>query len=316
MYYTLLMKKFTILFTQVLSNNAFITRAFLIAILACCFTANLSAQGSPKISIQGTLKSANGASVPDGQYGVRFNLYNTPIGGTALWHEDTIVEVVGSLYSHYLGSVNPLNGADFDTTLYLGVKVGSYELIPRSELSYAPYALAVYTAQTVVCSGALGDVKYSILNPTQFAAVNGGCWVPMDGRALVATDKLRQVTGMTALPNGGGLFLRSQEFSNSLDYDKSRNSASPIATVQTEAVQSHNHGVNDPGHSHGYGDTRQNGDAGQKCGCAGQSAPASTNTIDDSETTNGSGTGISIQNAGGPETRPVNMNMWVYIRIN
>ena len=309
------MKNFTILFNQTLSTNVFLTRTFLIAVLACCFTANLSAQGTPKISIQGTLKSANGASVPDGQYAVRFNLYNVASGGTALWHEDTIVEVIGSLYSHYLGSVNPLDANDFDTTLYLGVKVGSYELTPRSELSYSPYAFSVFAAQTVACSGALGDVKYSILNPTQFAAVNGGCWVPMDGRALVATDKLRQVTGMTTLPNGGGLFLRSQEFSNSTDYDKSRTSVSPIATVQTEAVQSHNHGVNDPGHAHSLDDI-YHPSGGDKCGCSGSGGTAHNSTITSNHNTYNSNTGITIQNTGGPETRPVNMNMWVYIRIN
>ena len=298
-------------FFTLLSKNLSFNFLIIVA-LACTFSVSLHAQGIPKISIQGTLKSANGASVPDGQYSVRFNLYNTPIGGTALWHEDTIVEVVGSLYSHYLGSVNPLNGADFDTTLFLGVKVGSYELTPRSELSYAPYALAVYTAQTVVCSGAVGDVKYSILNPSQFAAQNGLCWVPMDGRAMVASDKLRQITGLTAVPNGGGLFLRSQEFSTSLDYDKSRSSASAIATVETEAIQSHNHGVNDPGHSHTYtfASYTNSSDGG------GGAFDKADDYVNNSNNTATSTTGISIQNTGGPETRPVNMNMWVYIRIN
>jgi len=307
------MKNFTSQFFTFESKKLSFNFLMIVA-LACTFSVSLSAQGIPKISIQGTLKSANGASVPDGQYSVRFNLYNTAIGGTALWHEDTIVEVVGSLYSHYLGSVNPLNGADFDTTLYLGVKVGSYELTPRSELSYAPYALSVYTAQTVVCSGAVGDVKYSILNPSQFAAQNGLCWVPMDGRAMVASDKLRQVTGLTAVPNGGGLFLRSQEFSTSSDYDKSRTSGSPIATVQTEAIQSHNHGVNDPGHAHSFDDYYR-AQGGTSYNISGGERFQGGLTSDNHSTYNNT-TGISIQNVGGPETRPVNMNMWVYIRIN
>ncbi|MEO6759327.1 MAG: hypothetical protein ABIO24_07720 [Saprospiraceae bacterium] len=302
--------------TSVFPHSISLFLLILIGLLTGVCSTQLNAQGTPKISIQGTLKSANGTSVPDGQYAVRFNLYTTPIGGTAVWHEDTLVDVIGSIYSHYLGSVVPLNPADFSNTLYLGVKVGSYELIPRSELAYAPYSFSVTAAQTVVCSGAVGDIKYSILNPTQFDAVNGDCWVPMDGRALATTDKLRQITGMANVPDGGGLFVRAQEFSTSPDRDLSRTSASAIATLEAEAIQSHNHGVSDPGHNHGYSDTRQNGDDGAKCGCAGQSAPASASTINDNETTNGSTTGISIQNTGGPETRPKNLNFWVYIRIN
>lgn len=294
-----------------LTLSRFIT-LFIVFALACAFSVRLSAQ-NPKISIQGTLKTASGASVSDGPQTVTFRLYNVEIGGTHLWEETASVDVVGGIYSHYLGSVTPLNSGDFATTLYLGVRIGSYELTPRSELSYSPYAFSVYTT---VCSGAVGDVKYSILNPTQFALANGACWVPMDGRALAVTDQLRSQFGLTNVPDAGGLFMRSQEFSTSADYDPSRTSASPIGAFQDQAVQSHNHGVNDPGHSHGYTDTRQNGGAGDKCGCAGQSSPASQGTIDDNETSSGSGTGVSIQNAGGPETRPRNLNLWAYIRIN
>jgi len=273
--------------------------------------ASLAQAQNPKISIQGTLKTADGTTVGDGTYTVTFRLYNTETGGTPLWFEDASVDVIGGIYSHYLGSVTPLNAGNFSTTLWLGVKVGSYELTPRTELSYSPYSFAVYTA---VCSGAVGDIKHSILNPTQFAAVNGACWVPMDGRNI-AGSQLATITGMSNVPDGGGLFIRSQEFSGSPDNDPSRTSGSAIATLQGEAVQLHNHGVNDPGHTHGFNDTRH-GNAGAKCGCAGQSDAASADTNDNDDTTDSSGTGISIQNAGGPETRPKNMNFWVYIRIN
>jgi len=282
---------------------------FLLFVLV--FATQVHAQ-TPKISIQGTLKTADGTTVGDGTYNVTFRLYNVETGGAPLWFENAMVEVIGGIYSHYLGSVTPLNAANFSTTLWLGVKVGTYELTPRTELSYSPYSFTVYTA---VCSGAVGDIKHSILDPTQFAAVNGACWVPMDGRSI-AGSQLATITGMTNVPDGGGLFVRSQEFSGSANNDPSRTSGTAIATLQGEAVQSHNHPVNDPGHTHGYRDTRQNGDAGAKCGCAGQSAPASADTVSDSETTVSSGTNISIQNTGGPETRPKNLNFWVYIRIN
>lgn len=313
------MKRTLHFLTALPSIKSMFSQFFVILALICTAFETLQAQAvNPKISIQGTLKSASGSSVADGAYSVTFKLYTVQTGGTALWEEDATVEVIGGIYSHYLGSITPLNPANFATPLFLGVKVGSYELIPRTELAYSPYAFSVNSAQTVVCSGAVGDVKYSILNPTQFAAVNGACWVPMDGRSMAATDQLRIITALTNVPDGGGLFLRSQEFSTSPDYDKSRTSASTIATVQTEAVQSHTHGVTDPEHSHGYQDLRH-GSLGIEgmCTCPGSTLyPASEGAFSEPRTTSKSATGISIQNAGGPETRPANINLWVYIRIN
>ena len=52
------------------------------------------------------------------------------------------MEVAGGIYSHYLGSVTPLDISDFASIVYVAVKVGSFELFPRSELTYAPYTLA------------------------------------------------------------------------------------------------------------------------------------------------------------------------------
>lgn len=287
-------------------------RFFLPLFTLLALAAQVQAQ-NPKISIQGTLKTADGTTVGDGTYNVTFRLYNAinAAEGSHLWQEAATVEVTGGIYSHYLGSVTPLNPANFSTTLYLGVKVGSYELTPRTELSYSPYSFAVYSA---VCSGAVGDVKHSILNPTQFATVNGACWVPMDGRSI-AGSQLATITGMTNVPDAGGLFVRNQEFSGGANQDPDRTSSSPIATYQDQAVISHNHGVNDPGHSHGFNDIRH-GDGGDKCGCAGSGGTASRGTTTENNNTFGVSTGISIQNAGGSETRPKNMNLWVYIRIN
>ncbi len=292
------------------SRSAF--QLLMVFALATVCTVQLAAQTS-KISIQGTLKTATGASVADGPQPVTFRLYRNEMGGTHLWQEMATVDVIGGIYSHYLGSVTPLNPADFDSTLYLGVRIGSYELTPRSELSFAPYALSVAFAQKVVCSGAVGDVKYSILNPTQFTAVNGDCWVPMDGRTLAVTDQLRAQFGWTTLPDAGGVFFRAQEFSGGADRDPSRNSGSNIAEVQAQAVQTHGHNVSDPGHTHSYTNTTYSG--GSDGGGGAFSKPA--NQVDNNNNTGSSASNISIPSTGnGPETRPVNMNLWVYIRIN
>ena len=287
--------------------------SLLLLVVMLAFANQAQAQ-NPKISIQGTLKTADGATVGDGTYNVKFRLYNAinAAEGAQLWEEAATVEVIGGIYSHYLGSITPLNAANFATTLFLGVKVGSYELTPRTELSYSPYSFAVYST---ICSGALGDIKHSILNPTQFASVNGACWVPMDGRSIVGSALNTLIPSMTNVPDGGGLFIRSQEFSGGADNDLSRTSGTAIATLQVEAIQSHGHGVTDNGHSHSFNDTyRQTG--GTSYDIAGGERFSSNSLTSSADNTNSSTTGISIQNTGGPETRPKNLNFWVYIRIN
>jgi hypothetical protein len=304
-----LMKNFTKFIVFSFSRSAF--QLLMVFALATVCTVQLAAQ-NPKISIQGTLKTASGASVSDGPQTVTFRLYNVAIGGTHLWEEVADVDVVGGIYSHYLGSVTPLNAGDFGTTLFLGVRIGSYELTPRSELSYSPYAFSVYTT---VCSGAVGDVKYSILNPTQFAQANGACWVPMDGRALAVTDQLRSQFGWTNVPDAGGLFMRAQEFSTSPDRDASRTSASPIGAFQDQAVQTHGHNVSDPGHGHTFNDTYRD-QGGTSYDIAGGQR-FSGGLTSSSDNTSNDATGISIPSSGnGPETRPRNINLWAYIRIN
>lgn len=302
-----------------LLHNAFslfrAVAAPVVAALALTFfcSAPLSAQ-SPRISVQGTLKTANGASVPDGLQAVTFRLYREKEGGTILWHEDTTVEVIAGIYSHYLGSVEPLDPEHFDSTLYLAVKVGSYELTPRVELAYSPYALSVAFAQTVVCSGAVGDVKYSVLPPAQFVLENGTCWVPMNGAPLpMGTKLLTYLPTWTNLPDASGAFVRAQDFNGGADRDPLRDSTSAIATVQLDELRSHTHSITDPGHRHNIDGIDQYTTNGHPGGTEGSSADDSP--VRD-KLTEFSTTGITINSTTGAETRPVNINLWVYIRIN
>lgn len=303
-----------------------ITRSCAALVVACFISLGLFAQtNDPRISVQGTLKNASGATVADGNYDVTFLLYNVKTGGTALWSENATVEVVGGIYSHYLGSSTPLKPADFANTLYLGVKVGNYELVPRTELSYAPYAFSVAAAQTVLCSGAVGDIKYSILNPTEFAKVNGSCWVPMDGRSI--SGSVLATHGVTSIPNAGGFFLRAQEFgshgtSPSSDKDPERTTTSNIAEIQNDEFKAHIHPfdleTSESGlHAHWYHDRRIDESSNSGVYADGDG----TGERDDLRATDQGGnhshtiTG-NILSSGGSETRPKNLNFWIYIRIN
>lgn len=108
---------------------------------ASCHFISCDLTAQSKISIQGTLKDAKGAAVTDGPQTVTFKLYNVTTAGTALWQETADVNVSGGIYSHYLGSVTTLSSTIFGNTLYLGVNIGSLELSPRIELTYAPIPL-------------------------------------------------------------------------------------------------------------------------------------------------------------------------------
>lgn len=273
---------------------------------------------NPTINIQGTLRDAAGRSVEDGVYQVTFKLYRSSSGGTPIWQETGAVNAKGGAYSFNLGGSTPLTSDVFGSTVYLGIVFNGFELMPRAEFNYAPYAFGSTIAQTVACSGALGDIKYSILDPVQFASVNGDCWVPMNGAALPTSNALRMLTGRTALPDGSGLFIQGQEFSGGRDRDAARTPASPIATLQTDEFKGHTHTVTTAGeHTHPFYEF---------IGCCGGSSAAEA-VFEVGVAANFSiyalGNRIelagahshNVNNTGGSETRSKNLNLWIYIRI-
>jgi hypothetical protein len=313
-----------------------IFKVFLMSILFMnLFIISSYAQQTKKISLQGFLKDGNGKAVADGNQEMIFKLYPSKEGGTAEWEETQTINVFGGVYSTHLGKTVALDNLNWGTkTYFVGVTVQGSELNPRTELTFAPYSLgspSADVANTVKCSGAVGDIKYSILNPTQFALQNGSCWVPMDGRSLAVNDKLRLIIPtMANIPDGGGLFLRSQEFSSSFDQDPERTSTSPIATMQEQALKSHSHNAtlsvsgstNYTGaHSHGtnLGQRGFDADGGDQALTPRQDENGnwrSSNDGDHWHTISGSATGATNTDGGGTETRPKNLNFWIYIRIN
>ena len=298
----------------------------------------------PKISFQGVLKTASGEPVPDGEYTFTFSFWKSlsstanadkllKIGATDFnnpsnqWAETVTLGVAGGIYSHNLGSVTPLNPKNFDGPVYLNIKVGGKDILPRTEFTHAPFSFFVANAQKVVCSGAVGDIKYSILPPDKFKDVNGDCWVPLDGRTLSNTDELYS-HGVTTLPNAGGMFLRAQDFiaeagteswrpKNSSNNDPDRDHNTAPGLVQSDTLESHIHTamstVKDDGHTHnidldGIAASSEDGvdDAGESNEGTAQTEKAKT----------GITVTTTIDPAGGAETRPKNLNFWIYIRIN
>ena len=132
-------------------------------------------------------------------------------------------------------------------------------------------------------------------------------WVIMDGvqrtnsdgryNGLIAMGIGTSVSGNYTPPNYKGRFLRG----NGSNPNNANNSSAALGQAQNDAFESHNHGVNDPGHRHttqysyeiydSTGTTNKTGGDGNSFG---------------SSLINSASTNISILNSGGTETRPFN----------
>lgn len=112
------------------------------------------------INYQGTLTDTSGNPVPDGQYGVVFNIYDVATDGTPLWTEtwnNTTVPVNTNKgnFNAMLGAHNPIPLSFFNEhpVTYLGIKVGNdSEMLPRQRISSVAYA---FTAGTGVPKGGI-----------------------------------------------------------------------------------------------------------------------------------------------------------------
>ena len=96
-----------------------------------------------KLSQQGRILDANG-SVVEGTQAISFRIYASDTGGTPLWEEVLVEDLVEGYFSVILGA-NSLNPIDEELLqadpLYLEIEVGNDgPLTPRKELSAAPYA--------------------------------------------------------------------------------------------------------------------------------------------------------------------------------
>lgn len=111
-----------------------------LVVLCFLFLSEHFAQSIPTtINYQGALKDASGNNVPNGNYTLTFNIYNTSSGGTALWTETKLVNVEDGIFSTLLGSLTAIT-LPFDAAYWLGVVVGGTEFSPRIAFSSVPYS--------------------------------------------------------------------------------------------------------------------------------------------------------------------------------
>ena len=165
-------------------------------------------------------------------------------------------------------------------------------------------------------------------------------WVYCDGTSYSGTNATYAALfaaigtaygGQTAtmafnVPDLRGRFVRGADDGSGHDPDAANRVASAtggnalgVGSLEAAAFASHSHGVNDPGHSHGFSAYDwDNGVVGGHWLGGGTSAPDNPNTTfwTESLATAASGTGITIQAAaGGTETRPLNVAVSYIIKL-
>jgi hypothetical protein len=124
-------------------------RRFLIVIaIACLMVIASTALGAiPRmISYQGKATDVSGNPVPDGDYQVRFYIYDHPTAGNMLWYEMLFtVHTTNGLFSYLLGSHNPIPDSVFAKydSLYLAVMFNLELQTPRTPLVSTGYAFRV-----------------------------------------------------------------------------------------------------------------------------------------------------------------------------
>jgi len=128
---------------------------FVLGLIVSVFLVSLVFAGIPHlINYQGMLTGSDGKTpVANGNYTILFSIYNTSSGGSSLWSHTYNVSVTNGLFNAILGdSGAPINIA-FDTTYWLGIKVGADpELSPRTRLTSVGYAYRAGVADSAAVS--------------------------------------------------------------------------------------------------------------------------------------------------------------------
>ena len=126
-----------------------------------------------RMSYQGMVFS-NGQPLTTGTYSFVFGLYETSAGGTAVWQESQVVDVVDGVFATVLGSVQSLSGVPFDKQYFLDVQVLNVGFNARFALTSSPYAMSSRHAMHADMASAMADTSI-----TQAMLKTGVMAIPM-----------------------------------------------------------------------------------------------------------------------------------------
>ncbi|MEJ5287075.1 MAG: hypothetical protein WHV60_07680, partial [Bacteroidota bacterium] len=121
-------------------------RFFFSLVLAILISTSLVFSQVPRLlNYQANLKDQNDRPF-NGQTAITFAIYEQEFGGTPIWSENQLVDVVNGFMNVYLGKENPLN-INFNKPLWLQISIGG-NAFPRTPLTSTPYAMKSLTSTT------------------------------------------------------------------------------------------------------------------------------------------------------------------------
>ncbi|MGQ9818496.1 MAG: hypothetical protein ACUVQ1_01015, partial [Candidatus Kapaibacteriales bacterium] len=118
----------------------FLSLALIIAVATTAF-----AQVPKILNYQASLRDQNDRPF-NGQTAITFSIFEQEFGGTPVWSENQLVDVINGFMNVYLGKENPLN-IRFDKPLWLQITIGG-NTFPRTPLTSTPYSMKSITATT------------------------------------------------------------------------------------------------------------------------------------------------------------------------
>jgi hypothetical protein len=150
-------------------------------------------------SFQGRLTGPDGAPVADGSYGIQFQLFDAPTGGSPLWAEGHSVTTSGGVFSVVLGMKATLKLDTFEDTPQLQLIVDGAALSPRTPLTAVPYAMKSYRLDADALRAGQNVEINRLSDGTLQIGSTGGSG---SGLSSVATDATIEGNGTSGAPLG------------------------------------------------------------------------------------------------------------------